>query len=147
MYLLKSTPIYVNVSKVYIPGHKLLYNALSGQLTMKWKWGFLFPARLTCFSAPFTAQSLSCPLHWAASHWCLSGTLQRSRCMLGTIVPERSPRMRNWKLHYFFCSESVRRKKTVGNCALKTTGVVVMVVGRRLNATRFNRAETKATTG
>lgn len=52
------------------------------------------------------------------------------------------------KLHYFFfffCSESVRKKQWE-TVHLRLQGVV-MVVGRRLNATRFNRAEAKATTG
>lgn len=67
--------------------------------------------------------------------------------MLGTIVPERLPRMRILKLHYFFARNLLEGEKTVGNCALKTIGVVVMVFRKRLNSTPFNRAGTKATTG
>lgn len=85
-------------------------------------------------------------LYQGAPHCCLSGTLQRSRCMSGTILPERRVRMPDRKLHYFFCSESVRKKKTVGNCEFGNTWVV-MVVGIHLNARRFSRPETKATAG
>lgn len=65
--------------------------------------------------------------------------------MLGTILPELQVRMPENSI-IFFCSESVRKKKTVGNSEFKTTWVV-MVVGIHIYAGRFNKVETKATAG
>lgn len=110
-----------------------------------WPWSHYSELQQTCIPGllPFCHYHV---LYQGAPHCCLSGTLQRSRCMSGTILPEHGMRMPKRKLHYFFfCSEYVR-KKTVGNCEFGITWVV-MVVGIHLNARRFSRAETNATAG
>lgn len=56
--------------------------------------------------------------------WCLSGALQRSRCMSGTILPEHWLRMLDRKLHYFFFSESVRKKKQWATVNLGLQGLL-----------------------
>lgn len=123
MHLIKSPHINMHVSNVYLLHHKLLYNVFSWLIKYS-SIPFLLHCRLVSFFLFFLLCSVI-NMSSALSSTVLMSVWNTTKVPLhvGYNSPSAPSAHVQLKLHYFFffCSESVRKKKTVGNCAFKTT--------------------------